>query len=163
MDTGTLIILVVFVVFCVIAGIVIYKKQQKLLSEGKIVKRAGGFYGMAEEFTLRHVAPEEVRQGVEAFSLSSMGVKAAYSQNPLDISFAASWTARLKETSSEEESSVYTFEFTSWSCSGKTSIPKGVTDMNQLLTAVEKLFLQLDPETKVRTYPIKTKTKHSFF
>ena len=40
-------------------------------------------------------------------------------------------------------------------------MPQDGLNMNKLTTAVEKIFLSLDPNTQVRTVPLEFKTKHS--
>ena len=163
MDTWIWVILGAVVVIGVIGGVISAKKQKAMMNDGKIVRRAYGFQEKAEEFTLRSVTRDEVLQGIKEFGLKSMGIKATYNESPFEFFFETNWKARLKEKSTDENQSVYTFEFLSWKTSGSLSVPEGQLVMNQLLTAVEKMFLKLDPETQVKTYPIKLKTKRSFF
>ena len=67
------------------------------------------------------------------------------------------WTAQLYRLSGDESQVTYRFEFTKW-----RDALSNASLMNMLMTAIEKLFLELDPNTQVRTVPLDVKTKHSF-
>ena len=73
----------------------------------------------------------------------------------------SSYSARLYRVDFDEPSGVaiYRFEFTAWKTNSATYVE--AISMNRLMTAVEKAFLALDPNTAVTSYDIDFKTKHS--
>ena len=138
------------------------KRNQKLLSEGKIITRKSDFMESAEEFTLTAVTPEKVTEAVKALDYKDLGAGMQGSSQQQAFKFNGySWNAQLFLVSGDENQAVYRFEFTNWKTHNGSV--QNVVGMNKMITAVEKLFLALDPNTQVRTIPLEVKTKHNFF
>lgn len=154
----------IFILFIVaLMGFVFYfslKSQKQMVADGKIISRRTNFMESAEEFTLSAVDPARVTEAVKAIDYAEMRTKMQGSNEQQLFKFTGSnWTARLHRLSNDDAQTVYRFEFTSWKT--HNGMPRDALNMNKLTTAVEKIFLSLDPNTQVRTVPLEFKTKHS--
>ena len=154
--------IVIGIVVAVMAVVIYFsmKAHKKLVSEGKIISRRTDFMENAEEFTLAAIDPSRIIEGVKGFNYQEMHVSMKGSSEKQSFRFTgSSWAAQLFRVSTDEAQCVYRFEFTNWKTNG--SMAEGAMGMNMLLTAVEKMFLDLDHETQVRAVPLELKTKHS--
>ncbi|MBR6378051.1 MAG: hypothetical protein IKS05_09875 [Oscillospiraceae bacterium] len=155
--------------FAIIAGLAILggaiwygmKQHNKLVGEGKIISRRTNFMESAEIFTLNPPDPAAVTAGVKAFDYSDMHTSMKGSSEKQFYQFTGgSFGAKLaKQADTPEGKAVYRFEFTNWKT--HNGMPRDAMDMNKLTTAVEKLFVSLDPNTQVSTQALEFKTKHS--
>ncbi|MDY2872444.1 MAG: hypothetical protein SOT57_07910 [Eubacteriales bacterium] len=154
---------IVLLIVAAVMGIVIYfslKSQKQLLADGKIICRRIDFMESAEEFTLSAVDPAQVTEAVKAIDYAEMRTKMQGSNEQQLFKFTGStWSAQLHKLRDNGTQVVYRFEFTSWKT--RNGMPCDALSMNKLTTAVEKIFLSLDPNTQVRTVPLEFKTKHS--
>ena len=152
-----------------------------MVADGKIISRRTNFMENAEEFTLTVVEPERVTEAVKAIDYAEMRTKMQGSNEQQLFKFTGStWSAQLHKLRDNGTQVVYRFEFTNWKTHNgmpqgtqvvyrfeftnwKThnGMPQDGLNMNKLTTAVEKIFLSLDPNTQVRTVPLEFKTKHS--
>ncbi len=138
------------------------QKGNKLRSEGKIITRKSVFYEEGREFTVALNNPDLVAQKLKELPYSEMKLSMSGDSQRQSFNFTCyNFEAQLWCKSADEEKSVYCFTFNSW----KTlhGLAAGSVEMNMLLTAIEKMFLSIDPNTQVRTWALETKTKHSFF
>lgn len=137
------------------------KRNNKLIEEGKIIRRDFHFMEKAEEFTLKPVEPARVSEAVKAFDYNDIPASMKGSTEDQIYTFTgSSWGARLKRKEVAEDKVVYRFEFTNWKSSDGSA--RDEVPMNKLLTDVEKMFLAFDPETKVASVPVEFTTKHKF-
>jgi hypothetical protein len=154
----------VIAVVVVVMGIACFfamKSHNKMVAEGKIISRRTNFAESAEEFTLSAVSPEQVTNAVKQMDYADMHTKMQGSNEQQIFKFAGNgWAAQLHRLSENTAQVTYRFEFTNWKT--HNGMPQDALNMNKLLTAVEKIFLNLDPSTQVRTVPLEFKTKHSF-
>ena len=140
-------------------GIPRAKEIKRLQSEGKIVRRAANYAEKGEEFTARIGSFAALKQQLE-----QAGIPCAMEGNAgSQVNFRGSaFAARLYVKAFDQPSGIgiFRFEFTKW----KTGSYGYEEDnrMNQLMTAVEKVFLTLDPNAGVTAYELDFKTKHSF-
>lgn len=138
------------------------KASNQLMDEGRVVRRTNNWLKSAEEFTLTGGDFARVVQGVQAADLSGTGLNATKSDAEQAVGFKSStWSAILSKEDDAGDKNVYDFHFVAWH--EHNGVPQDALAMNVLLTAVEKLFLAIDPNTQVRTTPIKVKTKTDFF
>lgn len=154
---------IILFVSAVLIGIILFAanaKNKQLVSEGKIIVRRTDFMEKAEEFTLTAVDPARVTEGVRNMDYAAMhtGMKGSSEQQRFEFT-GNGWSARLVRLSADETKTVYRFAFTGWKT--RNGLPQDALNMNQLTTAVEKLFFSLDPNTLVREVPMELKTKHS--
>ncbi len=156
-------------VFLLIAGAIIIgvaiglkkgNEIKQLRSEGKIVVRNYRYAEKGEEFTSKignYVALKDQLEKLVTFC----GME-GNAGSRVDFK-SANFSARLYKVDFDEGSGIgiFNFEFTSW----KTERYGNVDDikMNMLMTAVEKAFLELDPNTGVTSYDLDFKTKRSIF
>ena len=148
----------ILILVAVVGGLLLFevKAKNKLAQQGKIVLRNRGFHKNAEVFTMgMPVEPEQVTEGLKAINAQlKVGIKGSTEKQSFQIeggSFSK-WTARLYKLESEEGKTAYRFQFASWQ--EENNRPKEETSMNMLLTAVEKMFLGFDPDTKVQEIPV---------
>lgn len=152
----------------VLLGYVIYKnvkQERQMTSEGKIINRSHRFIEQAEDFTIICDDPAIVSGKLGALPFSEMNVKmTANGQQAFQFSFthpSGNWTAVLRRMDAPAGQLAYSFNFTHWKVSDLGVI--GELQMNMLLTAIEKMFLSIDPNTQVKTRLLETKTSHKFF
>ena len=67
----------------------------------------------------------------------------------------------MKKIKEDDGKSVYYFSFNHFKSNNGT--PEGSLDANKLLTSLEKMFLEFDPNTQVHNEAVDFKTKHHFF
>ncbi|MBM6676663.1 hypothetical protein H6A07_07905 [Olsenella uli] len=155
MDVKTIAIIIALV----IAAIGFYQKVQHR-KEGSTLSRARDFVEYSETFTLRHLADGEL---TSAFKAAQPGAKAGVTMhgNAQQVVFEGPFGAVLSRTENTDEKSVYVFKFTNWK--SRYGSPLYAEDMNLLLTAVEKIFVSLDPNTQVSTKKEDITTKRPIF
>ncbi len=155
---------IIVVVIAIGIGVLIGSKQAKankqLINEGKMIQRDYRFAEKGEEFTAKVGTMGDV-----ADKLKNMYLPCPMKGNTsTQVNFTGEkFTARLYRVDYDEPSgiAIYRFEFTSW----KTYRGRYEQNnaMNILMTSIEKAFLELDPNTAVKSYDIDFKTKHSIF
>ena len=149
-----------------ILGFIVYrnwKQQSQLTSEGKIIDRDRHFIEQAEDFTIACDDPNRIVIGVQSLAYSEMKISMTADEQNQAFRFTyttamGSWNALLYCTGAPDGQVTYRFQFTSWRTSDYGVI--GEVQMNMLLTAIEKMFLSIDPNTQVQTSLLETKTKH---
>ena len=146
----------VLLIVAAVMGVVIYfamKSHNKMVADGKIISRRTNFMESAEEFTLSAVDPARVTEAVKAIDYAEMRTKMQGSNEQQLFKFTGStWSAQLHKLRDNGTQVVYRFEFTNWKT--HNGMPQDGLNMNKLTTAVEKIFLSLDPNTQVRTVPL---------
>ena len=148
----------------IIIGVVLAKKQKsavdKLISEGRMIRRNFEFQEYTEIFTLNQITGESILEAIKGQDWSGTGVSLKKNNNELPTFFFVkqdSWDGALKPLESEEGKTKYAFSFNSWKTSN--GVAQEPTSMNITLTNVEKAFLKLDPATVVATERNKIHTK----
>ncbi|MBQ1553786.1 MAG: hypothetical protein IIZ66_09575 [Clostridia bacterium] len=152
-----IIILAIILAIAVPLGIKQGKENKKLFEEGKIIQRPLHFAEKGEEFVSRIGTTDNLKAELE-----KMVLPCETKGNTTQATFTgSSYSARLYRVDFDEPSGVaiYRFEFTAWKTNSATYVE--AISMNRLMTAVEKAFLALDPNTAVTSYDIDFKTKHS--
>lgn len=158
----------VLIVCAVVIGAMFYynaKQNSQLTADGKIIDRGRTFMEQAEVFTLNGNS-SQIAEEVRKLSYAEMKVAmtADGEQNVFRFaydSFAGAWHAVLYQKEAPVGRLAYQFQFTDWR--NRDGYAVGYREMNMLLTAVEKMFLSVDPGTQVQTQLLDTKTKHRFF
>lgn len=147
---------------CIGIGVVLGLKKNKQLTalrnDGKIVNRKYNYAANGEAFTAKIGSYDALRDQLQKF-LPPCGREGSTSTV---VKFkSASFAARLYKVDFDAASGIgiFRFEFTQWR-TGRYGYEED-TLMNMLMTAVEKTFLALDPNTGVKSYELNVKTKHS--
>ena len=144
---------------CIIAApifIYIFYREHKLRSSGKIMKRKIKFVEESEEFTLSLNNPSIVAEKIQNLPYREMKVSVNTTGNQkFRFSSGYGWDAGLFLEERNGDKSIYCFGFLNWRT--KNNIPIDNLHMNMLLTAIEKMFLDIDPQTKVQTKKVKAK------
>lgn len=140
-----------------------HNKTESLASEGKIIKRGNDFYEKASEFTLTLSDKSLVTEGLHKLPYNdfSAGMKGDTVQQRFRFD-GGDYTAVLYLCNEEGDNVTYHFQFESWK-TNQYGAAFGAYRMNMLITAIEKMFLNIDPNTQVKSWYIDTKTKSSFF
>ena len=114
----------------------------------------------AEIFTLKSVPFPEMAQIIKTANFKqNAGADVSGTVGNMRLQAGSYYTATLTCTEHTEEKMTYRFEFVSWHSSH--GMPKYADEMNVLMTAVEKIFLGIDPDTQVSQVKNDIKTKRS--
>lgn len=143
--------------------IFLFQRDKKLFNSEKIIYRKRRFAEEAEEFILTLTDASLVAKKLRELSYQEMKVD-VNSKGDQEFFFSCArggWYARLFLKGSEGDKVIYCFEFLNWQVNN--GAPVGDLYMNMLLTAVEKVFVSLDPHTEVRMRLMETTTKHNIF
>ena len=157
---------IVLVVAALVLGVILGLKQREKMNQhiadGRMIKRDIRFIETEELFTLSGGDFQRVVSEIQATSFAGTGVSIQKNDAKQAIQFQGSgWAAQLWRQADSGENAVYAFCFTRWKT--HRGIPLNHMEMNMLLTAVEKMFLRIDPNTQVQTRALTTKTRPSFF
>lgn len=159
------VILIAVIGVAIAAGIFARKARNKLLDEGKIIIREAKFWDKSETFSVSgttledvfsRLPSEDLRKYVGGYELQKDKKRIVFVHNGYEESYAGT----LNLTSSE--GGINTFCLLINQYKTKNSSPNEMS-LNVLYTAVEKIFLGIDPNVKVRTEYVDRKVKHSLF
>lgn len=149
----------------IVLGITIYvgyQRNKTLKAEEKIIDRNIRFIEEGEEFTLLISDKNIVTQKIKNLPYNDIGVSMNGNSDKQIFNFSSTYfTAQLSLKESSSDKSVYAFSFTGWR--ERNGVAVELLKMNMLLTAIEKAFLSIDPNTQVRTWKIDFNTKTSIF
>jgi len=162
MGAGILIVVVALAIGIAI-GLSQHKKNMALMEDGKLIKRDASFMESAEIFTLQNADFPTVIAALKETSFEGAGVaiKGSAQEGAVIFQAGSSWAAQLVPIKSDPGTYSYMFTFTKWQT--YRGMPQNFTEMNITLTALEKMFLKLDPNTKVESRKNKTITSPHFF
>jgi hypothetical protein len=140
-------------------------KRKGLIDSGRMIARPNNFIETKEIFSLQSVDFMQIVEALQKTDLSDVrltGMKYNAAEKRVNFSGSYGWTAILYALQSDEPGiDKYNFNFTHWN--SRNSVPQGAVEMNILLTQIEKIFVSLDPNTKVNTERMTLKTKTKFF
>ena len=139
----------------------LFKQADELFASGAIIKRDANFMENVQRFPLSMISTESLITAMKNEGLPFPGLAWKIGEDAMEFRYS-DWTAQLIKLDCGDDFARYEFKFLQW----KTDQYGGsvtFTQMNQLLTAIEKAFLKLDANTKVQTERAKTNTKSSFF
>ena len=158
MPSGLIVILICAVLF-LLAVFIQAKSTSKLVERGLIINREKDFMEKAEIFTLKPVSTDQVVAGLKDVNAKTkVGINGTMERGYLfDGGSYSRWKASLRCMEKNESQSVFRFVFTEWET--QNDRPKDDISMNILLTALEKMFLQLDPQTQVKSESVEIHTK----
>ncbi len=142
----------------IVVGLIGHKR---LVDAGEITSRKANFMENAELFVLSLPDETMVTEGIRTlpYGMMSVGVKGS-SQDQVFCFTGKKWAARLNRCENEGDKAVYKFAFTEWKTHNGMAVD--ALNMNRLTTALEKMFLAINPETRMRTEPIKFERRHTF-
>lgn len=151
---------VLVIVFFITAPL--FKQADELLSSGKIITRDPSFVETAQVFSLSKVSMDSLIAAMKSEGLPFAGLEWKTSDGAMRFRYNG-WAAQMVKIDNDDGShDKFRFSFTGWQTL-KYSAVMDITQMNQLLTAIEKAFIRLDHSTKVATERVKIQTKNSFF
>jgi len=147
------------VVYFIVAPVI--REAGKLESEGKIITRDVNFVETAQIFTISKVSMENLIAAMKNEGLPFAGLEWKTSSDAMGFKYNG-WSAQMTKTDGDDTHDIYRFSFTQWQTM-RYGTAADITQMNQLLTAIEKAFIKLDSSAKVKTERLKVQTKNKFF
>lgn len=159
-----MVIAVIIIILAVAIGVFIglqnAKKYKASLQSGKILKREASFYEDKEIFRA-FIGDQSAFYNALTEAIKTAGVCSSSGNYNSTVSFKGSnWSAQLTRLQSEDGSTMYSFGVTNIQYGGGRTQYFNPYDLNVLLTAIEKVFLQFDINTLVYFQAINFKTKH---
>ena len=139
----------------------LFRQADEMLSSGAIIKRDADFMQYIQRFTLSKADMESLIAAMKDEGLPFAGLEWKTGNDVMGFKYS-DWTAQLIKLDGDGDSGRYEFGFLQWQ-TNSYSASATITQMNQLLTAIEKAFIKLDPNAKVQTERGKINTKSSFF
>jgi hypothetical protein len=148
-------------------GVVVYfmvapmvKQAGKLFDEGKIITRDPNFVETAQIFTISKVGTENLIAALKNEGLPFAGLEWKTASDAMRFEYSG-WSAQMVKVDCDDSHDKFKFNFTQWQTM-KYATVVDITQMNQLLTAIEKAFIKLDSSAKVQTERNKVNTKTVF-
>jgi hypothetical protein len=166
----------VAVIFIIVAvGVValryyfVFKKKAELKETGKLIDRDNVFFRQKHIFTTKTASIAKVGEvlDISALTEAKITVFKAYDQDAIAFrqgGAGGTYEAGIRADKTEGELYQYAFYVESWTANGSSQY--SYTDLhgaNVLLTAIEKAFIALDPDTAVRREMTTHKTKSKWF
>lgn len=152
-------------------GIIIYlnvSKKNKLKAENKIINRDTNFFKREHFFETSISSLREIGDAIDKGVLRSetISFEPDYAHEIIifhnNVSFGTFGAAlRTKET--KDGLYRYSFRMDAWRERNKEISRQDFFNANVLLTAIEKAFLKLDPQTQVSDRVFEITTKHELF
>ena len=163
MGAPPMVYLICLVVLVVVGFFVapLFKQADEMFASGAIIKRDAKFMENAQIFTLSNVSTETLIAAMKNAGLPFAGLEWKTGNDAMGFRYS-DWTAQLIKLDGGDGFDSYEFGSLQWQTMQYGGIVS-ITQMNQLLTAIEKAFLKIDSNTKVRTERGKVNTKSSFF
>ncbi len=148
---GTVLLLSVLIFGSIIVFAKLY--SDKLISEGKIIRRDGKFFEAEYKFTLSNAPYKVVEKELKNTDLSHIKITESYYENGgrLEILLKAAGGWNVVINLIEENNGKYTYKLSFPVYTTRNGMALDVVKMNMLLTSVEKMFLHIDPETVVES------------
>lgn len=174
--TGMMIFLIILliVVVCGITILVKYPEMKKIRDKriaaeksGDLVKREVSFYENEEFLTCKVPADmqafcKELTARIQKADVCQFS--GDYNQQVIFVGKNIKWRARLTRLQTDDPNTMkYVFgmlDYQQTQLSGTANTMYFALDMNYVLTAIERTFLQFDPDTKVETRAIDLKTTY---
>jgi hypothetical protein len=142
------------------------RRKKTQMAAGKIIKRNDDFYEQTHTFTTRVASLADVGGAINQAVLAEVKVSFESNYSRGFIRFRASnlsgmFNASLQAAGQSGGAYFYRFSLENWN-ENKIGVPR-VVGANELLTAIEKAFILLDPDTAVQRQRNEIKSKSSFF
>ena len=154
------IVLIACAVLWIGATLLTERGKKKLAGKGMLIQRDKKFMENAEIFTLKSISSDQLTDGLRKVnSETKVGITGDLKHGyRLDGGSWSKWSARLTCQQMDQAQSIFRFTFTEWKTDGGHA--EDDISMNVVLTAVEKMFLGMDPNTQVQTVPVEYHTSH---
>ena len=147
----------------VVVGFIVaplFKQADEMLASGAIINRDANFMENVQRFSLSMISTESLITAMKNEGLPFPGLEWKTGNDAMSFKYS-DWTAQLIKVESNDDFARYEFKFLQWKANqygGSVTL----TQMNQLLTTIEKAFINLDSNTKVQSERAKISTKSSF-
>lgn len=158
---GAYIILAVFLIVIIMVTYAQIRQKNEYLREGWIIRRQAYFWEDTETLYCKSSYRDMLAELKNTdFPYCGVTITTNVGGKATVLFEIPSWKAELNyygETDGEHE---YEFQFTSWK--KENYVVQDSMKMNLLQTAVEKMFLRLDPDTEAKIHRNKIQSKTSF-
>jgi len=138
----------------------LFKQADTMLASGQIIKRDADFMKNSQTFTISRVGMDALINAIKDKGLPYDGLEWKTGDGVMTFK-SRYWEAQMIKLDSDDSCDKWQFTFLSWE-EGSYGSATGHTEMNAVMTAIEKAFIALDPNTKVQTERIKVNTKSKF-
>lgn len=147
---------IVIIAIMVIAAVVGKKRGDRLLAEGKVIKRNANFY-KNKQFFKSFINDQQAFFNALTASVQSTGVCSISGDYGSTVFYKGrTWSARLDRLQSDDGSLIFSYALTQYD--EYRGFPKNLPDFNIMLTAIEKVFIQFDPGTQITEQAINFKS-----
>ena len=155
------VIILIGVAILAVVIVLAYNKHKKLVESGEIADRNANFVKEAVDFQVKNADPQVVAEKLKA-GMQNIGVSCKGSISAQDFEFqGAGWVAALKKIAENDGTSTYRWQFLNWKT--RNGMPEDGLNMNRTLTAIEKMFLSIDPETTQTKQIMQVSSRPRFF
>lgn len=164
------------IIFAVGIGVIIYgiifylnaSKKNKLKAENKIIDRDAIFFKREHFFETSTSSLREIGEAIDKSVLSSESISFEPNYEHGIIVFHnnvayGTFGAGLRAAGDADNVYKYSFKIDAWRETNGAITRQDFFNANVLLTAIEKAFLRLDPQTKVSDQATKITSKHKLF
>jgi len=138
----------------------LFKQADAMFASGQIIKRDADFMKNSQTFTISRVGMDALIAAIKDKGLPYEGLEWRTGDGVMTFK-SRYWEAQMIKLDSDDNCDKWQFTFLSWE---ETKYGSAIshTEMNAVMTAVEKAFIALDPNTKVQTERIKVNTNSRF-
>ncbi|MBQ9898217.1 MAG: hypothetical protein IJM44_02020 [Ruminococcus sp.] len=141
------------------------KKRKAALASGDLIKRNPSFY-KDKEFFKANIQDQDaffnaLSEAVKRTQVCSFSGN--YNSSVVYRGNRGQWSASLVRLQSDDGSVMFSFGLSNYTSGGRTEsmqLARMSMDLNFLLTAIEKTFVQFDPQTQVNVQAINFKTHY---
>ena len=140
---------------------IMYARRKKLYDSGQIIKRNLDYLKQVHYFTLENGSWERVWNALKDADYHKAAGVTGDSQKPLIRYNGVNWSAQLYKCERDDGKDCYGLQFLEWT--ERQGMIQYEAHMNTVLTAIERTFLRLDPQTEVSTEYVNTKSNPKFF
>lgn len=134
-------------------------KNQAAMASGDLIKRDTNFY-KDKEFFVAHIEDQQAFYSALSAAVAKHGVCRAsgnYGSRVVFQGIRGKWSAELVRIPSNDGTVRYSFSLSNFEQTGASSFADEQmmsVDLNYILTAIERTFLQFDPRTQVSAQAI---------
>lgn len=147
---------IVIIAIMVIAAVVGKKRGDRLLAEGKVIKRNANFY-KNKQFFKSFINDQQAFFNALTAAAQGTGICSVSGNYGSTVIYKGkTWTARLERLQSNDGSLMFSYALSQYD--EYRGLPKNIVDFNIMLTAIEKVFLQFDPGTQITEQAIAFKS-----
>lgn len=154
------VLILIVIVVLVVSFVLPAKYKASQIAEGNMIQRDVDFAEYGEIFTLKHVDSDIIVNALNQIDFEKiLGNRPSINSSKMTFTARYGFSAQMFLVEDDGENMKYRFDFLHWEAAGGSKRASADAGMNLLLTAIEKMFLSLDPNTQVSKEKNTTKRK----